>query len=143
MVPVRIQEINTIAKLDKIKKSGSFVDGVKESSGTLLETTKNLIIHPVDTVSGLPTGLCNIFSDTGTVIGKAVKGEATLAETAESGGKAIIGFTRNKRDMAFDLGVDVYSDNKMLHEYMNSVSWATTGGTLTVDLGPADDFPVV
>ena len=135
MVPVRIQEINAIAKLDKMKSSSSFVDGVKDSGGTLLETTKNLIIHPVDTVSGFPSGIFNIFADTGEVLAQAVRGEATLAEVGEKGGKAIVGFSRNKREMAYALGVNRYSNNKVLQEYMNSVNWAKTGGTGIIDFG--------
>jgi hypothetical protein len=135
MVPIRIHEINAIAKLDKIKKSSSFVDGFKESGGTLLETTKNLIVHPVDTVSGFPSGLYNIFADTGEVIGQAARGEATIAEVGEKGGKAIAGFSRNKRELAYSLGVNRYSNNKVLQEYLNSVTWAKTGGTAVIDFG--------
>jgi hypothetical protein len=135
MVPIWIHEINTIAKLDKIKKSSSFVDGLKESGGTLLETTKNLIVHPVDTVSGFPSGLYNIFADTGEVIGQAARGEATIAEVGEKGGKAIAGFSRNKRELAYSLGVNRYSNNKVLQEYLNSVTWAKTGGTAVIDFG--------
>jgi hypothetical protein len=135
MVPVRIHEINAIAELDKMKKSSSFVDGVKESGGTLLETTKNLIVHPVDTVSGFPSGIYNIFADTGEVLGQAARGEATIAEVGKKGGQAIAGFSRNKREMAYVLGVNRYSNNKVLQEYMNSVTWAKTGGTAIIDFG--------
>jgi len=135
MVPIRIQEINAIAKLDKKKKSSSFVDGVKDSGGTMLETTKNLIVHPVDTVSGFPSGIYNIFADSAEVIGQAVRGEATIAEASKKGGEAITGFSRNKREMAFALGVNRYSNNKVLQEYMNSVTWAKTGGTAVIDFG--------
>ena len=135
MVPIRIHEINAIAELHKIKNSSAFVSGVKESGGTLLDTTKNLIIHPVDTVSGFPSGIYNIFADTGEVIGQAVRGEATIAEASKKGGEAIVGFSRNKREMAFALGVNRYSNNKVLQEYMNSVSWAKTGGTAVIDFG--------
>jgi hypothetical protein len=135
MVPIRLQEINAIAKLDKMKKSGSFVNGVKESGGTLLDTTKNLIVHPVDTVSGFPSGIFNIFADAGEVLGQAARGEATIAEVGEKGGKAIAGFSRNKREMAYALGVNRYSNNKVLQEYMNSVTWAKTGGTAVIDFG--------
>jgi hypothetical protein len=135
MVPIRIHEINAIAELHKIKNSAAFVSGVKESGGTLLDTTKNLIIHPVDTVSGFPSGIYNIFADTGEVIGQAVRGEATIAEASKKGGEAIAGFSRNKREMAFALGVNRYSNNKVLQQYMNSVSWAKTGGTAVIDFG--------
>jgi hypothetical protein len=135
MVPVRIQEINAIAELDKRKKSSSFVDGVKDSGGTMLDTTKNLILHPVDTVSGFPSGIFNIFADTGEVIGQTIRGEATIAEAGKKGGQALAGFSRNKREMAYALGVNRYSNNKVLQEYMNSVSWAKTGGTAIIDFG--------
>ena len=135
MVPIRIHEINAIAELHKMKNSAAFVSGVKESGGTLLDTTKNLIFHPVDTVSGFPSGIYNIFADTGEVIGQAVRGEATIAEASKKGGEAIAGFSRNKREMAFALGVNRYSNNKVLQEYMNSVSWAKTGGTAVIDFG--------
>jgi len=135
MVPVRIHEINAIAKLEKMKNSDKFLDGLKESGGTLLESTKNLVLHPVDTIGGFPTGLYNIFADIGVVSGKVIKGEASIGEATVKAGDALVGFSRNKRELAFSLGVNRFSDNKVLHEYLNSVTWATTGGTFTIDLG--------
>ncbi len=135
MVPVRIQEINAIARLEKMKNSDKFLDGLKESGGTLLESTKNLVLHPVDTVGGFPSGLSNIFGDIVVVSGKVIKGEASIGEATVKVGDALVGFSRNKRELAFSLGVNRFSDNKVLHEYLNSVTWATTGGTFTIDLG--------
>ncbi len=135
MVPVRIKEINAIAKMAKMKNSKAFVDGLKESGGTLLESGKNLIVHPVDTISGFPSGVYNIFSDIGVVARKVVKREASIADATVKLGDALVGFSRNKRELAYSLGINQFSDNKVLHEYLNSVSWATTGGTFIVDLG--------
>ena len=135
MVQVRITEINVIARLEKMKNSDKFLDGLKESGGTLLESTKNLVLHPVDTVGGFPSGLYNIFADMGVVAGKVMKGEASIGEATVKAGDALVGFSRNKRELAFTLGVNRFSDNKVLHEYLNSVTWATTGGTFTIDLG--------
>ena len=135
MVPVRIQEINVIAKLEKMKNSDEFLHGLKESGGTLVESTKNLVLHPVDTVGGFPSGLYNIFADIGVVSGKVIKGEASIGEATVKVGDALVGFSRNKRELAFSLGVNRFSDNKVLHEYLNSVTWAITGGTFAVDLG--------
>ncbi|MEE9168340.1 MAG: hypothetical protein V3U73_01170, partial [bacterium] len=134
MVAVRVQEIRAIAHLAEIKGSSAFVDGMKESGGSMVTTTKNLIVHPVDTVSGIPSGLSNIFGSLGVVAGQTVKGETSVGQALGAGGKAITGFTRNKRELAYSLGVNVYSDNKVLQENLNSVSWATTGGSLTVDM---------
>lgn len=137
MVPVRVQEIRAIAKLAEMKNSTAFVDGLKESGGSMVQTTKNLVVHPVDTVSGIPSGLFNLFADTKVIAGQALKGESSLSEAVTKGGQATVGFSRNKRELAFSLGVDLYSNNKVLQEYLNSVSWATTGGSFTVDLGKA------
>ncbi|MCH7615126.1 MAG: hypothetical protein IH978_05245 [Nitrospinae bacterium] len=80
MVPVRIQEINAIARLEKMKISDKFLDGIKGSGGTLLESTKNLVLHPVDTVGGFPSGLYNIFADIGVVSVKLLKEKRLLEE---------------------------------------------------------------
>ena len=135
MVPVRIKEINAIARMEKMKNSKKFLDGLKASGGSLLDTTQNLVLHPVDTVQGIPSGLYNIFSDIGVVARKVVKREATLIEATVKAGDALVGFSRNKRELAFTLKVNRFSDNKVLHEYLNSVGWATTGGTFIVDFG--------
>jgi len=135
MVPVRIQEINAIAKMTEMKNSKEYVGGLKESGGTLVDSTKNLIIHPVDTVSGFPTGVYNFFANIGEVVKQTAKGEMTVGEAAQAGGSAVIGFNRNKRELAYRLGVNIYSDNKLLQENLNSVGWAITAGTFTVDFG--------
>ncbi len=135
MVPVRITEINAIARLAKMKNSEEFVEGLKKSGGSLVGSAKNLVVHPVDTIGGAPTGLYNIFADIGVVTGNVVTGEASVGEATVKAGDALVGFSRNKRELAFTLGVNRFSDNKVLHEYLNSVTWATTGGTFTIDLG--------
>ena len=135
MVPVRIKEINAIAKLVEMKNSSAFVDGLKEASGTLAETSKNLIMHPVDTISGFPSGLYNIFSDIGVVAKSTLRGETTIAQATVKATDAIVGFSRNKRELAYNLGVNRFSDNEVLHEHLNSVAWAITGGTFVIDLG--------
>jgi len=135
MVPVRIHEINVIAKLEKMKNSDKFVDGVKESGGALAQSTKNLVLHPIDTVGGFPSGLSNIFGDIGVVTGSVMAGETSVGQATVKVGDALVGFSQNKRELAFSLGVNRFSDNKVLHEYLNSVAWATTAGTFTVDLG--------
>ncbi len=134
MVAVRVHEIQAIAHLAEIKGSSAFLDGMKESGGSMLTTTKNLIVHPVDTVSGIPSGLYNIFADVGVVIGQTVKGDSSVGHGLAATGKALTGFTRNKRELAYSLGVNLYSDNKILQESLNSVSWATTGGSFTIDM---------
>ncbi len=133
MVPVRIHEINVIAKLEEMKNSDKFLDGLKESGGSLAQSTKNLVLHPIDTVGGFPSALSNIFGDIGLVMGSVVEGETSVGQATVKLGDALVGFSRNKRELAFSLGVNRFSDNKVLHEYLNSVAWATTAGSFTID----------
>jgi hypothetical protein len=121
-----VHEIRAIDELDKIKKSKKFVEGVK--SGALLPFTfmKNLITHPVSTVTGVPKGIWRYG---------ARAGEATTSEKSEyedAFGKELILFSAQKRKLAYDLNVDVYSSNKILQEYLNSVSWASYSGGMAV-----------
>ena len=46
--------------------------------------------------------------------------------------KELILFSAQKRKLAYDLNVDVYSSNKILQEHLNSVSWASYSGGMAV-----------
>ena len=46
--------------------------------------------------------------------------------------KDLIGFSRTKRDYAYQFGVDVYSDNKVLQDRLDEISWAGYGGSMTL-----------
>ena len=50
-----VREIGAIAQLREIKASKAFAGAVVDSAAGPLAFTKNLILHPVDTVSGVPT----------------------------------------------------------------------------------------
>ncbi len=52
-----LHEINVIHELDKIKNSEQFSEGLKEGAKIPFRFVKNLITHPVDTVTGVPKGI--------------------------------------------------------------------------------------
>lgn len=134
MVPVRIHEINVIARLAEVKKSQAFADALVEAGKSEIESARNLILHPVDTVSGYPTGLYNIIADFGVGV-KGFMSSGDVRGAADSSIKTVTGFLKNKRNLAYDLGVNVYSDNKVLQSSLNSVAWAMTVGSFSVDVG--------
>ncbi len=126
MLVQRIQEIRAIQELDNIKKSKKFAEGVKAGAKAPFSFVKNLVTHPVDTVSGIPKGLWRY----GSRAGEMAKGDKS--EYEDSVTKELILFSAQKRKLAYDLNVDVYSSNKVLQEYMNSVSWASYSGGMAV-----------
>ncbi len=122
----RIQEIRAIQELENIKKSKKFAEGVKAGAKAPFSFMKNLVTHPVDTVSGVPKGLWRY--------GSRIEEMATedKSEYEDGVGKELILFSAQKRKLAYDLNVDVYSSNKVLQEYLNSVSWASYSGGMAV-----------
>lgn len=131
-----VQEIKAIHELDKIKKSKQFTEGLKEGAKLPFTFVKNLVTHPVSTVSGIPKGLWRY----GSRVGEMATGDRS--EYEDGVGKELILFSAQKRKLAYDLNVDVYSSNTVLQEYLNSVSWATYSGGIAVTaalrpLGPA------
>jgi len=128
MLMQRIQEIRAIQELENIKKSEEFAEGLKEGAKAPFSFVKNLVTHPVDTVSGVPKGLWRY----GSRVGEMATGDKS--EYEDSIGKELILFSAQKRKLAYDLSVDVYSSNKILQEYLNSISWASYSGGMAVSV---------
>jgi hypothetical protein len=128
MLRIRIQEIQAIAALQEIKKKKAFRNAAEQAAMSSFRGAKNLITHPVNTVSGVPKGVGRLFGR----IGEMVKGER--GDTEDSVAKELVGFSKIKRAYANKLGVDVYSSNEVLQKELNSVSWAGFAGGVGVSL---------
>lgn len=126
MLRQRVHEIKAIHELEQVKKSEKFGEGVKGAAKAPFSFIKNLVTHPVDTISGVPKGLWRYGSRVGEMT------TADKSEYEDGVGKELILFSAQKRKLAFELDVDVYSSNKVLQEYLNSVSWASYSGNLVV-----------
>jgi hypothetical protein len=124
MLRIRIQEIQAIAALQEIKKTKAFRNAAEQAAMSSFRGAKNLIIHPVDTVTGVPKGVGRLFSRVG----------GGRGDQEESVAKELVGFSRVKRQYAHKLGVDVYSSNKVLQKELNSVAWAGFAGGVGVSL---------
>lgn len=123
-----VQEIKAINELAKLKNSDQFVEGAKASAKSPYNFIESLINEPVDTIIGIPEGLWQYGSRAA---------EMTTQEKSEfedNFGKELILFSSIKRKLAYDLNVDVYSSNKILQEYLNSVSWAAYSGGFVVSI---------
>lgn len=54
------------------------------------------------------------------------------SEYEVSVGNELILFSAQKRKLAYELNVDIYSSNKVRQKYLNSVSWALYSGGIAV-----------
>ncbi|NTV44063.1 MAG: hypothetical protein HGA63_12260, partial [Syntrophobacteraceae bacterium] len=121
-----IREIRAIAALREIKKSDAYLKGIKAAAAQPVQFGSNLLSDPVDTISGVPKGITRLFENVST-------GLTTKADPSQDGKlEQALAVSANKRDLAHQLGVDVYSSNSVLQKELNGLAWATALGSLTL-----------
>ncbi len=118
MVRVRAHEINVIAVLQDIKKTRKFSQAVKKAKKGLYKKAVDLILDPVDTITGVPKGGWRFIAQSG----EMVKGGPEGREGGHA--EALADFFKLKCRYAYKLGVDVYSTDKELQKELNSISMA-------------------
>ncbi|MBF0274065.1 MAG: hypothetical protein HQK84_02420 [Nitrospinae bacterium] len=127
----RIQEMEAIAAIKKIKTSEAYAKGIENAANGPIAMTKNIIVDPIGAVESLAKGLSNTLADISASIGGMQKGESSTDTEALM--KDVIGYNTAKRRLAADLNVDVYSSNKLLQEELNDVTWAIFAGGATIE----------
>jgi hypothetical protein len=122
----RIGEINALVRMEQIEGTKEFTSSLKEAGTDTLVGFKNLVTQPVDTVKGAASGLGAAFRRAGdTLTGP------TRSEAEDNRVKDFIGFSKTKREYAYNLGVDVYSDNQQLQDRLDEIAWAGYAGGMT------------
>ena len=126
MLRRRIGEINAMVRMEQIQGTKEFTTSLKEAGTDTLAGFKNLVTKPVDTVKGAVSGLAVAFRRAGDAIAGPKRSDAE-----DSRVKDLIGFSKTKREYAYLLGVDAYTDNEKLQERLNEIAWAGYAGGLT------------
>jgi len=127
MLAKRIGEINALVVMEQVKGTTEFTNAVKKSGSGVVSSAKNLVTHPVESLSGAASGLGAAFRTASASLTGPKRSDAE-----ESRVKDMIGFTRMKRDYAYHFGVDVYSDNKVLQDRLDEITWAGYAGSMTL-----------
>ena len=113
-----LQEIDVIEQLNASEDAGSGVaDGAVDSLKDTGTGLKNMVVHPVDSVTGIGKGIGKLGGKIGGVF-----------RTKEAGEKGDGFFSSTKREIAKKLGVDVYSRNPNLQAKLDSMAKAHMGG---------------
>lgn len=126
MLRKRIGEINALVRMEQIQGTKEYAASLKEAGTDTLSGFKNLVTNPVDTVKGAASGLAVAFRRAGDAIGGSKR-----SDSEDSRLKDAIGFSKTKREYAFQLGVDAYTDNQKVQDRLNEISWAGYAGGLT------------
>jgi hypothetical protein len=148
----RIHEVGAISRLVSESKGDLFAEAVKKSIEQPVDAVKNIVKDPVGTVTQAPKTVGHFFRRLGSSIkagaeqvasnasGKSEDTPGPRASTGESlaaAGRGVIGFDKAKLDCARQLGVDPYSDNPVLQEQLEKVSWVYFAGGLPLRVGAA------
>jgi hypothetical protein len=121
-----VRELQAIGALRELKKGDAFGKAVMDSATSPYRFAKNLIIHPVDTVTGIPKGAYKYMEEAGTAV------TSDRDPSDDPGYKKALLMSGRKREYAAQLGVDPYSSNAVLQKDLNSIAWAAAAGNLTV-----------
>jgi hypothetical protein len=139
LLKLRLSEIPAIAYLENVRKTGVFANALAQSAERPVADAANMVVHPMDTVTGLPSGIGSLF---GRVSLGAEKIASTASNSFGSGAAAgqtanatmtALGYDQVRRDLARKLHVDPYSSDPILTKKLNSVAWVMFSARLTVD----------
>ena len=139
LLKIRLNEIPAIAQLDNISETGVFAKEFASSAARPVAAAENMVMHPMDTVTGLPSGVGEFFDrvslGAGEVYSAATTSPGSGKAAAETGRATMtaLGYDQVRRDLARKLKVDPYSSDPILTKRLNKVAWVMFSARLTVD----------
>lgn len=126
---IRIREIEAITKLKAIDTGETVVGGIGNAAAAPLRAVGALLTSPLETLGNIPKGISDTIARTG-------EGFSSDKSKFEDGMfKEIAGVSRKKREIAAEMGVDVYSSNPILQSELDRIGAASAGGNISVDVG--------
>lgn len=128
----RIQELNAMAEMEKLKGTKEFENGVAQAAKKVGSGVQNLVTDPGGSVKKIGKGVGGIFKS----IGGAFSGKGQERGSTEGGDlERISGFSKTKRQYAERFGVDPYSRNELLQKELSDVSKAGFLGNKITSMG--------
>jgi hypothetical protein len=131
MLKIRVAEIPAIIELTKTSKTKVFAQSLATNAARPVQAAGQMVMHPVDTVTGLPAGVGRFFGRVG-LAGQKLKEAATEPEEASAGEKAgqfgttavqatrnVFGYEQERRELAKKLHVDPYTTNPVLSKQLD------------------------
>lgn len=163
LAATRVHEIGAIAQLKEVDKIAVAAGGIAQGAMDVGKGVANVVIHPVDTVTGVADGVGRLFGRIGRGAkrtaekmgsddykaqpenlsapkdGPKESGQSTAGKAASATGelaKDIIGVNSAMRSWAKKLHVDPYTRNEVLHAELRDVAQYDAGGRFSINLVP-------
>jgi hypothetical protein len=141
LLKIRVAELAAIARMQKLEQTDEFREALsktaQETGKNTMNLAKGLVTAPVETVSGVASGIGSYLGGLGRSLSGAGK---SGGEQDESTWKKVIGFAKAKREVAFEFKVDPYSNYQVLQDQLDRIAWAVFAGGKSISL-PAAAIP--
>jgi hypothetical protein len=131
MLRIRVAELPAIVELTKTSKTKVFAQALATNAAAPVAAAGQMVMHPVETVRGLPSGVGRFFGRVG-LGAERLKEAATESQGASAGEKAgnlathtaqttrdILGYEQERRGLAKKLHVDPYTTNPVLSKQLD------------------------
>lgn len=137
MLLKRIKEIETITQLKDVSRTDQFTSALTTAAKAPVNAARSVIEDPGAAASNAGKGLMKFMKRAGQTVKNVSKGQTAKSE----GNKAenALGYTRAKRKIAVQLGVDPYSTNPVLQKELDGIAWASWAGGFAFS---AATFPI-
>ncbi|MGQ0613937.1 MAG: hypothetical protein ACT4PV_09400 [Planctomycetaceae bacterium] len=129
MLRIRVHEIGVLGTVFDKEKDNEFFKGL---GGRLVQTLTlpvKLVTDPIGTVKSVGRGVGKTIKKIGGLFRKREK-----SDQEDTGVRALL-VSQEKRKLAAELGLDVYSTNPKVQEFLNAVADRRAAGTLVWDVG--------
>ncbi len=120
----RTNELKALSHMEEVEQTETFGKALKKGATAPVRTAKGLVTDPVDTVSGIASGVGHWFED----IGNAITSDDPHQEGALS---AAIGYAAAKRQFAFKYGINPYTRYEPVQDKLSKMARAAVVGGLT------------
>jgi hypothetical protein len=130
MLERRIKEVAAIRKLKEVSRTDAYKKALRAATASPLVVAKDVVTNPVGTITGVPKGLFKFINRAGQSMKERTHGRER-SQYEDSNAANLVGFSKAKRIVAIQLGVDPYSSNATLQRELNGIAWATFAGKMT------------
>lgn len=122
---VRFKELAAIDAMERTSQSQEFGDALVKAGIKPVQFAGKLVTDPVDTVKNTVSGVGNLFNSIGS-------GIRNRGKTQESAVQSITGAAKQRRLIAYNYGVDPYSQFPPLKQKLDQMSNAAAAAGLVV-----------
>jgi hypothetical protein len=139
MLKIRLSEIPAIAQLDNMSNTDGFAKALASSAVRPVTAAGNMVLHPMDTVTGLPGGIGDLFGRVSLGAGEIASSANNSFGSGKAAGQAgnatltALGYDQMRRQLARKLHVDPYSSDPILTKKLNHAAWVMFSARMTVD----------